>query len=101
MATGRAAAVRRGAWRPLPRWPLMALFVGFPVWWLLGLGALIWPLLALPMLAALVIRGRLRVPSGFIIWLGFLLWMLGSGIQLDSTERVLGWLYRAGLYFAA
>jgi polysaccharide biosynthesis protein PslJ len=101
MATGRAAAVRRGARRPLPSWPLLALFVGFPVWWLLGLGALIWPLLALPMLGALVIRGRLRVPAGFIIWLGFLLWMLGSGIQLDSAERVIGWAYRASLYFAA
>jgi hypothetical protein len=101
MAAGRAAVARPARQRPLPRWPLLALFVGFPVWWLLGLGALIWPVLALPMLGALVIRGRLRVPSGFIIWLGFLLWMLGSGIQLDSTERVLGWAYRAGLYFAA
>jgi polysaccharide biosynthesis protein PslJ len=93
--------LRPGGRRPLPRWPLLALFVAFPVWWLLGLGALIWPILALPMLAALVIRGRLRVPSGFVIWLGFLLWMLGSGIQLDSSERILGWLYRACLYFAA
>jgi polysaccharide biosynthesis protein PslJ len=101
MAAGRAVALPRTAPRPLPRWPLLALFVGFPVWWLLGLGALIWPVLALPMLGALVIRGRLRVPPGFVIWLGFLLWMLGSGIQLDSTERVAGWAYRAGLYFAA
>jgi hypothetical protein len=101
VAADRTAALPSRGPRPLPRWPLLALFVAFPVWWLLGLGALIWPILALPMLGALVIRGRLRVPSGFVIWLGFLLWMLGSGVQLDSSERVLGWLYRAGLYFAA
>ena len=87
--------------RPLPRWPLLALYAGFPLWWLLGLGALIWPLLAVPMLGALVIRGRVRVPSGFGIWFGFLVWMLASGIQLDSGVRVAGWGYRAALYLSA
>jgi hypothetical protein len=96
-----AVAVGRQRLRPLPRWPLLALYVAFPLWWILGLGALIWPILALPMLAALVIRGRVRVPSGFGIWFGFLVWMLGSGIQLDSASRVIGWSYRAALYFSA
>jgi polysaccharide biosynthesis protein PslJ len=53
------------------------------------------------MLGALVIRGRVRMPSGFGIWFGFLVWMLGSGIQLDSGSRVLGWSYRAALYLSA
>jgi O-antigen ligase len=96
-----AVAVGRQRLRPLPRWPLLALYVAFPLWWILGLGALIWPILALPMLAALVVRGRVRVPSGFGIWFGFLVWMLGSGIQLDSASRVIGWGYRAALYFSA
>jgi len=87
--------------RPLPRWPLLALYLGFPVWWLLGLGAFIWPIMAVPMLAALVLRGRIRVPAGFGLWFGFLVWMLGSAIELDSTPRVLGWAYRASLYLSA
>jgi hypothetical protein len=94
-------AVGRERLRPLPRWPLVALYVAFPLWWVLGLGALIWPILALPMLAALVVRGRIRVPSGFGIWFAFLVWMLGSGIQLDAASRVIGWSYRAALYFSA
>ncbi len=96
-----AVAVGRQRLRPLPRWPLLALYVAFPLWWLLGLGALIWPVLALPMLGALLFRGRIRVPSGFGIWLGFLVWMLGSGIQLDAASRVIGWSYRASLYLSA
>lgn len=87
--------------RPLPRWPLLALYLGFPVWWLLGLAELIWPVLALPMLGALVLRGRIRFPAGFGLWFAFLVWMLGSGIELDSGGRVLGWIYRASLYLAA
>ncbi len=87
--------------RPLPRWPLLALYLGFPVWWLLGLGAFIWPVLAVPMLGALVLRGRIRFPVGFGLWFGFLVWMLGSAIELDSGARVLGWAYRASLYLSA
>ena len=87
--------------RPLPRWPLLALYLGFPVWWLLGLGPFIWPVLAVPMLGALVLRGRIRFPAGFGLWFGFLVWMLGSGIELDSSARVLGWAYRASLYLSA
>ncbi|HZD37351.1 MAG TPA: O-antigen ligase family protein [Actinomycetes bacterium] len=87
--------------RQLPRWPLLALYLGFPVWWLLGLGAFIWPVLALPMLGSLLLRGRVRFPAGFGLWFAFLAWMLGSGIELDSAARVLGWSYRASLYLAA
>src|SRR6266536_3212444 len=87
--------------RPLPRWPLLALYLGFPLWWVLGLGALIWPLLTLTMLLALAVRGHVRVPRGFGLWFGFLVWMLGSGLQLDSGARVVGWAYRAALYLSA
>src|SRR6266511_229417 len=53
------------------------------------------------MLGALVLRGRIRFPAGFGLWFGFLVWMLGSGIELDSSARVLGWAYRASLYLSA
>jgi len=87
--------------RPLPRWPLLALYLGFPLWWVLGLGGLVWPLLAVPMLLLLAVRGHVRVPRGFGLWFWFLAWMLGSGLQLDSGARVIGWSYRASLYLSA
>ena len=86
----------------LPKaWPIYALFVGFPLWWVLGMGAFIWPVLAVPMLASLLMRQRMRVPRGFGIWLLFLVWMVGSGSQLDESTRGLVFAYRASLYASA
>jgi polysaccharide biosynthesis protein PslJ len=95
------ATSRQAAARALPRWPVQALFLAFPLWWVLGLGAFIWSILALPMAFALAVRGRVRVPRGFVIWLLFLIWMLGSGIKVDTGIRAVGWAYRASLYLAA
>ncbi|HYN96465.1 MAG TPA: hypothetical protein VES42_21700 [Pilimelia sp.] len=60
----------------LPAWPLAGLLLLYPLWWALGLGVLIFPLLAVPM-AGLLVRahnaGRsVRVPPGFGLWLVFL-----------------------------
>lgn len=85
----------------LPVWPLYALYVGFPVWWFLGLGDMIWPVLALPMLVNLVLRGNVRVPRGFGVWLLFMVWMSITVIQVDSMGRVVGFTFRALAYFAA
>lgn len=82
----------------LPRWPFAALFALFPVWWLLGLGESAWIALAAVMLACLVWRGRLRMPRGFVIWLLFLVWMAVSVIEIDTSDRLLGFVYRALLY---
>jgi hypothetical protein len=87
--------------RPLPRWPLYALFVVFPVWWLMGLGDLIWPLFALPMMVLLLRHGRLRAPRGFGLWLLFLAWMFASVIEIDTGGRMIGFFYRALIYLAA
>jgi polysaccharide biosynthesis protein PslJ len=95
------ATSRQATARTLPRWPVQALFLAFPLWWVLGLGPFIWSVLALPMAFALAVRGHVRVPRGFGIWLLFLIWMLGSGIKLDSGLRTAGWAYRASLYLAA
>ena len=46
-----------GRWLP-PEWPLVFMLAGYPVWWFLGAGALIWPLFSLPMLGRLVMRRR-------------------------------------------
>jgi hypothetical protein len=68
-------------------WPLYLLFGAYPLWWLLGLSAFVWPLLAIPMAASLLMRDRVRAPRGFGVWLLFLSLMLASGTQLNDTER--------------
>lgn len=77
------------------------MFLGFPLWWALGIGAFIWPVLALPMGLSLVRRPSLRVPRGFWLWLLFLLWVAGSGTQLSEGSRGIPWGYRAATYVAA
>ena len=79
-------------------WPIYALFVGFPLWWVLGLGGFIWLILAIPMAAWLFRQKTVFAPKGFAIWVAFLLWMFGSNVKLDSPDRYIVFVYRAGLY---
>jgi hypothetical protein len=51
--------------RPLDQsWPLAMLFIGFPLWWLLGFSGFIAMLLALPMAFQLWRRRQFVVPGG-------------------------------------
>jgi hypothetical protein len=84
-----------------PAWPLLAMYALFPVWWALGLGEFVWPLLALPMLFALLLRRHVLMPLGFGIWAAFIGWMLISGLELDSADRAIGFAYRSSIYLAA
>src|ERR687895_2747397 len=60
-------------------WPLWALIMLYPLWWLLGLGTFIFPLAAVPMGIYLLRRCRpIKVPPGFGIWLLFLAWFCVS-----------------------
>jgi O-antigen ligase len=99
VTTAASGSASVGA-RNLPAWPLYLLFVGFPLWWVLGLAGFVWVLLAVPMFLALA-GGRVRAPRGFGLWLGFLLWMVGSALKLDSSGRLIGFGFRAGLYLSA
>lgn len=94
----RAVLSRRSYLRP--GWPIYALFGGFPLWWILGLAGLVWPILAIPMAVWLFRQPRVLAPRGFTIWAAFLLWMLGSGTQLDSATRYIAFGYRASLYLS-
>lgn len=84
----------------LPRWPLTLAVAWFPLWWLLGLGSLIWILIAVPMLLLMFASRDVRAPRGFAIWLLFLVWMSFSFIALDNFGRFVGFAYRAALYFS-
>ncbi|MET0426343.1 MAG: hypothetical protein ABW046_20910 [Actinoplanes sp.] len=62
--------------RTLPAWPVAGILALYPVWWALGLGVLIFPLMAVPMLVLLIRRTGgprpLRLPPGFLWWVLFL-----------------------------
>lgn len=85
----------------LPRWPLAAMFVFYPVWWVTGLGSMAWIPLAGVMALYMIRRGSIRMPHSFIIWLLFLLWMVLAVIGIDSAGRLIGFVYRASQYVAA
>ena len=68
-----------------PGWPLSVLFLGFPLWWALGLAQLIFFLMAAAMAVILHKQGSLRVPHGFGIWLLFLAWMLAGALLVKAN----------------
>jgi polysaccharide biosynthesis protein PslJ len=84
-------------------WPLFVAFGLFPIWYLLGMGALIWFFLAIPMTFSLVARSKVRVPRGFGFFLLFFIWAMATIIQLQGSgmDRIFGFMYRAGLYYSA
>ncbi len=81
--------------------PFYLAFLGFPLWWAMGISAFIWPILAIPMALSLLLRGALHVPRGFGVWLLFLFWMVGSTAMLSDAGRAIPFGYRASTYFAA
>ena len=90
-----------GRRRVLPTvWPFYVLFVGLPVWWVLGLAGLVWPIVAFVMLFALLRRRRVDLPRGFLLWGGFVFWVLATATQIDSFGRAAGFAYRAAIYVA-
>ena len=86
--------------RTAPRFgPLHFVLLSYPLWWALGAGYFIWPLLTFPLLASMVVRGRLRASPAFGLWLLFIGWMLVSGTQLEQTSFAYVW--RALMYLSA
>lgn len=84
----------------IPLWPVLALIGGFAVWWFLGLGGFIWPLLAVPMTLTLLAVGHVRAPRGFGIWVLFLLWMGISFLRVEDASGLV-FLHRVSLYGSA
>lgn len=93
-----------GVHRPL--WysalPLVALWVGMPLWWALGLQKPIGLLAVLPVAAWLVARRHtLEVPTPLVLLLGFMAWALLSAISLTQIGYGMAWFMRVCFYVIA
>ncbi len=86
----------------LPRgWPAYALAASMPIWWLLGLSMFIWPILAAPLLGAMVVgRWKVLAPRRFGIFLAMILWMVASGVEIHGGQRFLAYGWRLSFYVA-
>lgn len=88
--------------------PFTIVLLGFPLWWVLGLSALLPILIAIPLMLQLARKKNLIVPKGFGWWLLFLVWMLSSVFLLwanapgavpgGGLSRLLVFGYRVGWY---
>jgi hypothetical protein len=115
VASGRAGPAHGSApAKPLdlPAWPVAGLLAFYPVWWALGLGVLIFPLAAAPMLVLLLRRRhagrRITLPPGFLWWALFLAAAVVSmaAIRADpsgtvaehASTRLIGVVYKLAMY---
>lgn len=93
-----------------PGWPLSALFLLFPVWWILGLSHFIFLVLAVPMAWELLRRRPVLAPTGFGLWLLFLvvvasgavlLWVVPPGtVPVHGAGKLVTFIYRF-IWYAA
>lgn len=82
-------------------WPYLAMIGLYPLWWALGVGAFTWSLFAIPMAALLYLQRPIRLPRGWGLLSLFLLCVLVSVIQIDSGDRMAGYVLRASYYLGA
>lgn len=82
-------------------WPLVVGFIFYPAWWLLGVGSFIWPIIAVPIIVAMIGRRWSRAPVPIVIWFAFSSWVLMSGLQLHGLTKLATFSYRLSLYVVA
>lgn len=87
--------------RALPGWPFLALFVLYPVWWLLGITAVVLPMLGGICLFLMALRGWIRLPRMWMWWAAFLIWMAASAVMIDSAGRFVGFAQRLAALLGA
>ncbi len=68
-----------------PGWPLTLLYLGFPVWWAMGLADIIFFVMATAMAVILYRQRPVLVPRGTAPWFLFLIWMLAGGFLLHAV----------------
>lgn len=91
-----------------PGWPLVLIFAGLPLWWMLGLMQFMFFVMTIPMLIHLVRRPDVVAPKGMGLWLSLLVWIAGGVLVLQadapgavpgsSMFRYLTFSYRLGWY---
>lgn len=94
-----------------PGWPLAVVFLGLPIWWLLGLWQVMFLLMAIPMAVYLLAQRHVATPRGFWVWLLWLGWVLTGLMVLQvhapgtvegtSMGRYLTFGFRFSWYVAA
>ena len=101
-AGGPAVAVRRRRRespvtnRPgaLPAWPVTMVFVFFPLFWFAGVTAFLAPLAAAFCVFLMAVRGRIRLPRLWLVFVAYAIWMLASASMIDTGGRMLGFAQR-------
>ena len=108
-------SLRRERQRPdlrlMPGWPLVLMYAGFPIWWILGLANIGFVIAAIPMAYQLLKRRTIATPRGFGVWLLFLVWAAAGVATLwadapgaqpaSGLGRLLPFGYRLLWYIAA
>lgn len=97
-----------GGWRA--HWPLSVIFLGLPLWWVLGLMTIVPIAMSVVMAVQLTRRKNLALPRGFALWALFLVWVaLGvfvlwvdapGAVPGGGPARLLVFLSRCAWYFA-
>lgn len=94
-----------------PGFALQALFVGYPLWWILGVAEFAGLGAAVLMAVDLARLRKIELPRGFVLWSLFLAWVLVGVLLLQvnapgtvpgvQNTRYVTWAYRLGWYLAA
>jgi polysaccharide biosynthesis protein PslJ len=88
--------------RPLARGHvLIGLVATFPLWWLAGLFAFVWPIVAFFLLLALTRQGDVLFPRAFSLWLLLLAWAPLSLVAVSEADSGLLFVHRLALLAAA
>lgn len=74
----------------LPRWPIFALIIGFPVWWFLGAVPVLPPILSTIMIFYLLNSKRVIVTPGMAPWFLFLIWVVAAIVNVHGAGDLLG-----------
>ena len=81
-----------------PGWMAPALLGGFPLWWALGLGELIFALITPLLLWDLVRHRAPEAPRSLALYAGFVIAVAASGLMLERPSALLGWAVRTAQY---
>src|SRR5689334_12217780 len=85
----------------LPAWPFYLLFVGFGAFWVLGFAAFAVFLCSVPMAVLMAVRGGIRMPRSFVLWLVFLACAFASVLVVEGFGRSVGYGTRMANYVGA